>query len=278
MLVVEGDIDPSGLRAVESLIASGVCASADYCQTTESTNTQALSDLRHGLIDQTLLPKCYLTDQQTAGRGRHGRRWMSDRGTLTFSLVLDRAAIDRRRSQLLSIAVGVGIARVIEFEFAPLQAKLKWPNDVHIGGGKVAGVLLENIADSPQQVVVGVGVNVATEPSVEPGQAGFITRSLAQVVGRDVRRYEIFSPLVSGIMEAIVELRDSADELIDELIDEFRNRCLLSGQKISFQQRGKECQGICCGISSSGELMVETDAGTQFVQSGEARLVRVAKD
>ena len=274
MLVVEGDIEPSGLRAVESLIASGVCASADYCQTTESTNTKALSDLRHGRIDQALMPKCYLTDQQTAGRGRHGRRWMSDRGTLTFSLALDRAAIDRRRSQFLSIAVGVGIARVNEFEFAPLQAKLKWPNDVHIGGGKVAGVLSENVADSPQQVVVGVGVNVATEPSVEPGQAGFITRSLAQVVGRDVRRYEIFSPLVSGIMEAIVELRDSADELIDE----FRNRCLLSGQKISFQQRGQECQGICCGISSSGALLVETADGTQFVQSGEAHLVRVAKD
>ena len=144
MLVVDGDVELDGMRAVEGLIAAGFCGSADYCKTTESTNSKALRDVRSGIIEETLLPKCYLADEQTAGRGRHGRSWQSDGGTLTLSLVMARRMSDLRQSQLLPLAVGVGIARFIDFEFAPVQAKLKWPNDVNIAGGKVAGVLLES--------------------------------------------------------------------------------------------------------------------------------------
>ena len=274
MLDVEGDVEQGGLRAVESLIKSGVCASALYSKTIESTNTRALQDVRRGVVDAAMLPRCYLTDQQISGRGRHGRTWLSDVGTLTFSIALARPVIVGGQGQLLSIAVGVGIARWIDFEFAPLQAKLKWPNDVHIGGGKVAGVLLETTAEFPQHVIVGVGLNVASEPLLEPAQSALVCRSLSGVVGRDICRYEIFSALVHGVMEAIHQLSDSADGLVEE----FRRRCLLTGQKIRFQYRAEDQLGTCCGIASTGELLVETRTGIRRVQSGEARLVRVAGD
>lgn len=272
MLVVDGDVELAGVRAVEGLIESGVCGSGDYCKTTPSTNTKALQDVRSRVIQESLLPRCYLTDEQTAGRGRHGRSWQSDGGTLTFSLVVERPVQEVQRSQLLPLAVGLGIARFIDFEFAPLNAKLKWPNDVHIGGGKVAGVLLETRADAPGLTVIGVGLNVSSEPGLEGNAIGITSKSLAQVVGRQLRRYEVLEPLVESILGAVAEARDSPKSVIED----FRVRCLLTGQPISFQHMNRKCVGQGAGISEEGELLVKTAEGTHAVSSGEARLVRVS--
>lgn len=272
MLVVDGDVELAGMRAVEELVANGVLGSADYCKTTNSTNTKALLDIRNGNIEETLLPKCYLADGQTAGRGRHGRSWQSDNGTLTFSLVVNRCVSDLHKTQLLPLAVGLGIARFIDFEFAPLQAKLKWPNDVNLGGGKVAGVLLETSGDSPGMTVVGVGMNVSSEPGLENNSQGISSRSLAQVVGRRINRYDVLLPLVESIVNTIAESQNS----LKSIIDEFRGRCLLTGRQISFQHQNQECFGMCQGISEEGGLLVKTAKGVQPISSGEARLVRLS--
>ena len=274
MLVLDGDVELAGMRALETLIASGVLGSADYCKTTDSTNTRALLDVRSGNIEEALLPKCYLADGQTAGRGRHGRSWQSDLGTLTFSLVMQHALSDLRRAQLIPLAVGLGVARYIDFEYAPLQAKLKWPNDVNLGGGKVAGVLLETSGDAPGMTVIGVGMNVSSEPGLENNAQGISSRSLAQGVGRQLHRYDVLAPLVASIVSTINESQHSPITIIEE----FRTRCLLTGQPISFQCKDQQCLGTCQGISESGALLVMTATGIQTVSSGEARLVRVAKN
>ena len=274
MLVLDGDVELAGMRALETLIASGVLGSADYCKTTDSTNTRALLDVRSGNMQEALLPKCYLADGQTAGRGRHGRSWQSDLGTLTFSLVMQHALSDLRRAQLIPLAVGLGVARYIDFEYAPLQAKLKWPNDVNLGGGKVAGVLLETSGDAPGMTVIGVGMNVSSEPGLENNAQGISSRSLAQVVGRQLHRYDVLAPLVASIVSTINESQHSPITIIEE----FRTRCLLTGQPISFQHKNQQCRGTCQGISESGALLVMTATGIQTISSGEARLVRAAKN
>ncbi len=274
VLVVEGDVELAGLRALENLIANGVIGSADYCKTTESTNSKALQDVRNGNIEETLLSRVYLADWQTAGRGRHGRSWESDGGTLTFSVVVKRCANNVQQTQLLPLAVGLGVARFIDFEYAPLQAKLKWPNDVNLGGGKIAGVLLETSGDSPELTVIGVGVNVSSEPGFENNSLGISSRSLSQVVGRHINRYDVFVQLVESIVNTIAELQLSSGSIADE----FRGRCLLTGQQISFQYKNQECFGMCQGISEQGALLVKTSQGVQTISSGEARLVRFAKE
>jgi len=277
VLVVDGEVDLTGVRAVEGLLESGDCGSVDYCQTTPSTNTRALQDVRNRVIQESLLPRCYLTDEQTAGRGRHGRTWQSDGGTLTFSLVVERPLNDVQQSQLLPLAVGLGIARFIDFEFAPLNAKLKWPNDVNIDGGKVAGVLLETCAEAPGLTVIGVGLNVSSEPGLETNGMqtdglAISSKSLSQVVGRRLCRYEILEPLVESIVGAIADARDSPKSVVAG----FRDRCLLTGQRISFQHLNRECVGHGAGISDDGALLVKTAEGIHSVCSGEARLVRIS--
>ena len=271
MIVVDGDVERGGMRALETLILEGICSSAVYCQQTDSTNSLALHDLRQGNILENQLPKCYLTDDQRAGRGRHGRTWVSSDGTLTFSLVIDRSILNSRQMGLASIAVGVGITRCLEFEYAPLNTRLKWPNDVHIGGGKVAGVLLETASEKPKSVVIGVGINVTDQPNLGVESRGVETRSLNHVVGREVKRYDLLSPLVRHILGATSDLVDRPDCIVEE----FRERCLLRGQRIEFQASGRQQQGDCQGISEHGELIVRTTNGVCSVQSGEASLVRV---
>ena len=269
MLNIHGDVDVGGHRAVEQLIADRVCHAVEYRRQAESTNSLALADLYELRVRDEDCPKLYLVDEQTAGRGRHGRKWQSNSGTLTFSLAIERPRAERAM-KLISLAVGVGVARCLEFEFAPLKGKLKWPNDVLVSGGKVAGILMETIQNAPRHVVVGVGVNINESPDLSDEPNANATRCLAETVGRQLDRYVLLGPIVTSILAAIAELDESADDIVGE----FRTRCLLTGQPITFQDGSDRRHGMCQGITDEGELIVQTDRGVRRLHSGEARLVR----
>ena len=83
-----GDVAPDVRRAIEQLIDDGIIASAVYREVTESTNSDALAELQAGGVDDQLLPRLYLTDRQTAGRGRQGNSWISPADAITLSLVV----------------------------------------------------------------------------------------------------------------------------------------------------------------------------------------------
>jgi BirA family biotin operon repressor/biotin-[acetyl-CoA-carboxylase] ligase len=185
--------------------------------------------------------------------------------------VINRRLQPDRWSKLVSLAVGLGIARSLDFQFAPLEAKLKWPNDVHLGGGKVAGVLIETNQNVAERIVIGVGVNVAVTPDLGDDPAAGQIRSVAQSVGRRVDRYELLAPIVANIQQRLEQL----DKDPNEVVDEFRSKCLLTGHTVSFRDRQGDHEGTCSSINESGELIVETTSGRQILQSGEARLVRL---
>jgi BirA family transcriptional regulator, biotin operon repressor / biotin---[acetyl-CoA-carboxylase] ligase len=128
-----------------------------------STNTALLNACRDGLAQPQLL----VAEVQTAGRGRLGRQWHSWPGaSLTFSLAWpwDGATLDG-----LSLAVGCALAQALDP--AGEAIRLKWPNDLLLGGAKLGGILIETVTQgaAAQAVVVGVGLNVKV-PAVSPGQ------------------------------------------------------------------------------------------------------------
>jgi biotin-(acetyl-CoA carboxylase) ligase len=114
-------------------------------------------------------------------------------------------------------------------------------------------------------------MNVGNTPDLGPDESADSVRSVAQVVGRQVNRYELLHGVVVNIMRAIAELDDFANDLLAE----FRARCLLTAQQVRFHSGGRLCEGRCTGISEDGELLVETDSGPQRLHSGEANLVRM---
>lgn len=271
---IERGVDPKGRLVVEQLLREHTCNAVDYRQSTESTNTLALQDLACRDSSYPPTPKLFLADQQTAGRGRHGRRWVSSDATLTFSLIEQRSAEQRsteqRSAPLTPLAVGLGIARFVEFAFAPVQVRLKWPNDVHVGGGKVAGILMETSSTRPDRLVIGVGINVGRAPRLDSSSETDAARGLAQVLGRSLERYDLLYGLVTHVLQSI---RDTGIDA-EQTLDEFRKRCLLSGQQVSFHSGGRPCEGRCHGISNQGALIVETEHGVQHLHSGEANLIR----
>ncbi|MFK8114181.1 MAG: biotin--[acetyl-CoA-carboxylase] ligase [Rubripirellula sp.] len=271
---IDPGVDDAGRRAVEELMSDATVASVQYLASTDSTNTLALSEIRQGgspASELAELPRLYLTDRQTAGRGRHGRTWVSDQSTLTFTLVIDPSpGLDTEKvAKVLSVAVGVGVARAIEFVLAPLQTQLKWPTDVYAGGGKVAGILLETSPSAAKLVVVGVGVNISAAPDLSAEANPNPVCSLTQASGRLMARYDLLPTMVREILAAV----SSSSQ---EVIDEFRRRCLLSGQTIQYQLGEATSEAKCLGISDAGELIVESDQGQRVLRSGEASLVRRA--
>src|SRR6056297_4283672 len=117
MEVIQCDpsVDPHGWSAVHALVDDHICRSVRYCRQMTSTNSVAMSDLQRdeAFLSEDWLPRLYLADQQTMGRGRRGRRWISSEETLTFSLVVNAAAF-KHAASLLSLATGVGVAQAIE--------------------------------------------------------------------------------------------------------------------------------------------------------------------
>jgi BirA family transcriptional regulator, biotin operon repressor / biotin---[acetyl-CoA-carboxylase] ligase len=266
MLVqIDSDVDVSGKRAVETLLALNMIQSVRYVATTASTNSMALADLQANALGP--LPQLYLTDCQTAGRGRHGRQWISDDSTLTFSLVIEPAQLagTEQIPKALSLLVGVAVARAIEFATAPLQTKLKWPNDVYAGGGKVAGVLLETNQYAAHKVVIGIGVNVRQSPCLTDLDAAPIC-SIAEASKKLMERYDLLPMIVAQVLEAVSEPADA--------VRDFRQRCMLSGQVIRYRIGDHEFEANCQGISDAGELIVETNDGSRRLSSGEVKLVR----
>jgi len=285
MEVIECDrqVDSHGWAAVQTLLAEQICRSVHYDRQMTSTNSVAMSDLQRIDISRHdgLLPRLYLADQQTAGRGRLGRGWISNDETLTFSLLVNAAAL-QDAAPLLSMAAGVGVAQAIEHVCPPFHIKLKWPNDVYLSGGKVAGLLVEGSQRNVDVRVIGIGINVGWSPSLDTvspaGDSGCQTLSyqpspatnLATVVGRPLSRYDFLEPVVRSVLEVIDVLPRSRKELLDE----FRSRCLLTNQPIRLASHTQTTFGTCRGVNDSGELMVENETGKHAFHSGEVQTVR----
>ena len=134
----------------------------------------------------------------------------------------------------------------------------------------MAGILMETASGCPHGMVIGVGINVGRAPQLELNPETQSPRGLSDVLGRRVHRYELLAGMVTSILQAMEEtLLDS-----EGVIQDFRNRCLLSGQRVRFVGGSIPCEGICLGVADDGALMVETDSGTRQLHSGEATLVR----
>ena len=260
---IVGTVDPVGRAAVAELMADQTIKSVWYGNSIESTNSLALEQL--ATEPNLPLPRLVLADQQTSGRGRRGRSWLSSEQTLTLSLVIDQQP-DAETISRLSLAIGVGVARFIEFEFAPVLARLKWPNDVYVSGGKVAGVLLETHGTIENRIVIGIGLNVGAPPTVDNATLPAPICSLTDATGRILNRYDCLASLVYQVLAATQEL--------DEVVDEYRSRCMLTGQTIRFQRDGTDQMGQCLGVDSAGELIVQIHNETTQLRSGEVQMIR----
>ena len=215
-----------------------------------------------------------VTEEQTAGRGRLGRVWETPPGrAILLSLVLRPPA--GRPAPQISIAAGLAVARVVERAVrgglagagpgattgpgVPPEVRLKWPNDVMLGGRKVCGILAE-ARDSV--VILGIGLNVNQEAGEFPPTPHWPPTSLRLATGREHER----SPLLA---ELLAELEAAYDAWcaggLAALHEELVARDFLAGRDVLVD--GAPARAL--GIDASGALAVEVAGKRRLVESGE---------
>jgi BirA family biotin operon repressor/biotin-[acetyl-CoA-carboxylase] ligase len=232
---------------------------------TGSTNADLLAEARSGAGEGLVL----VAEEQTAGRGRMGRRWISaPRSALTFSVLLRPAGVPAALLGWLPLLAGVAIASALR-ETAGVDASLKWPNDVIAGGAKLAGILAERWGDA---IVLGTGINVfqrrdelpvptATSLLLAAPMAGVDTRErlLTAVLGELARRYRGWldqpqpgDPDGCGLREEYLRRSGTVGEAVT---------VLLPG--------GQDLTGTAVGIDAAGRLEMRTPAGLVQVSAGD---------
>ena len=215
---------------------------------TDSTNERAKELAAAGAPGGTLVT----ADEQTAGRGRQGRVWTAPaRSALLLSLVL--RDLDERHA-LLPLAAAVAVCDAV-----PVDASIKWPNDVWIDGRKLAGILVEG---RPQEgwAVLGVGLNVTTESF--PGDIADTATSLG-LAGVSATPESVLAELLPALSRRL-----AAPD--DEVLSAWRARDALKGDRV----RWSDGEGVADGIDDSGELLVQTANGHVTLDAGEVHLVR----
>ncbi len=218
--------------------------------------------------------KAVFAEQQTSGRGRHGRQWISPfGGNLYFSILYQFNTIANDMTGL-SLAVGVAIVELLRKKGVE-SAKLKWPNDILINGRKLCGILLEMHGEShgPYVIVIGVGLNI-NMPDNEAAKIDQPWTALNQVCDIGLSRNELAAELLISIMSALKEFELNG-------LETFRERWLqwdcYMDSEVSLQLGDREITGIARGIDQQGALLIEQSgqkAANQLQRfySGEIKL------
>ncbi len=251
---------------VAPLVSSSFWVRFEGAAETGSTNDDARVLARAGAPEGTVV----LAGMQSAGRGRLGRTWASPEGGAYLSLVL-RPPLSPAQVAPLSLAIGLGVARALRG--LGTEAMLKWPNDVVLPDGKVAGILLEMSAeaDSVEWVVAGIGLNVvrpedSSHLSMDP------TASPSFVADRvDVTRRQVAAAVLDGVAE-IYERFTAAG--FASLADEWNGLDSLRGQDVVVRDaQGRVlASGRAEGVDDEGRLRVISADGVVPVPSGEVTL------
>ena len=202
-------------------------------------------------------------DEQTAGRGRQGRRWQAPpKSALLASFVLRTAAPP---AGTLSLAVALAVAETAELAVPGLAARVKWPNDVLADGRKLAGILIESRA-LEGWTVVGIGINVHTEEHQFPPELAATATSLAI----EARRAGTPSPTIESVLETLCTTlaRWTSEDGQAEVAAAWPRRDALAGRRVSWDGGS----GTARGVDREGRLIVETARGTVALAAGEVHL------
>lgn len=242
--------------------------------TIDSTNTEALKQARLG-VDEGF---CVVARQQTAGRGRYGRVWVSEKDAgLYFSIVL-RPQIEPEFLPLITLMAGVAVHETLKH--LGISADIKWVNDILVNEKKISGILAEAAeTEDGLAVVVGIGINVlASNYSPEIAQtATSIENETASANLPDPANEHLLSTLIANIDRFYSAL--SANDGPLTVIDEWSRRSsYFKGKEVRVNLHDEIFTGVTDGLQESGALRLILPDGTiRIIHSGDVGRVRAHK-
>ena len=237
-------------------------------QTLDSTNAEALRCVGRGEV----APFIVLAEQQSAGRGRRGRKWVSPFAeNIYYSLVL-RIEGGMRQLEGLSLVVGLAVLNALR-DIGTINAGLKWPNDVLVGSKKIAGILLELVGDPADvcHVVLGIGINVNMKSAEEVDQAW---TSIRLETGRSINRNEFIVILNNRLHQYLQQHEVQGFSVMQS---EWEENHLWQGRDVSLIAGTHKVDGKVLGIDRQGALRIDV-AGSEKVFSGGELSLRLRHD
>ena len=234
----------------------------------DSTNAEALREISGG----AQAPFVILAEQQSAGRGRRGRKWISPFAeNIYYSLVL-RIDGGMRQLEGLSLIVGLAVLSSLR-EFGSCDAGLKWPNDVLVGNKKIAGNLLELVGDPADvcHVVIGIGINVNMMVASDVDQSWTSVRLEA---GQAINRNELIVALGRNLQGYLIRHEAEGFAAIQA---EWESNHLWQGREVTLIAGTHTVDGVVAGVDQQGALRLNV-AGQEKVFSGGELSLRLRHD
>lgn len=235
-------------------------------QETDSTNARAHELGEAGAVEGTVV----IADQQSAGKGRLGRRWTSPGGVNLYASVLLRPQLPPRCAPQLTFVSAVAVARAVA-AISGLPAVVKWPNDVLLGGRKVAGLLNEMSAETERihYVILGIGVNLNMSAEQFPIDLRYPATSVATETGAAVSRLA-FTRMLLRQLDQLYQLY--LDQGIEPILKLWQALFPLQGGRASVDLQGTLLCGRVEGLDADGALLLRLDDGRlERILAGDVR-------
>jgi BirA family biotin operon repressor/biotin-[acetyl-CoA-carboxylase] ligase len=236
----------------------------DRCDVVTSTNDVAAHLAEQGVPEGRVV----VAEAQSAGRGRHGRAWASPPGAGLYVSAVLRPRPDVVR--LVTIAAGVAIAEGIQAATG-LDPSLKWPNDVFVGGRKLAGILAEagSAPGGVQHIVLGFGINVL--PAAFPPDVASRATSLEGELGRSIDRNLLLAACLDRLAVRYADLREGR---MPQVLDAWRLRAApMLRRRVECDVGDARTSGVAETVDDTGALLVRTDSGIVRIISGDVRWI-----
>jgi len=237
-------------------------------RTTKSTNDIASQLADDGASEGTIVT----AEEQTKGRGRLGRTWHSPPGSGIYVSIVLRPSFKPEEAPGISLMTALALADAIT-ALGVHDVRIKWPNDILIGGKKVAGILTELSADRGRinHLVVGVGINVNQKVEDFPDEIRGTATSLRRVLKHKVCRVELLGKFLAFFeKEYALYCKDRLKKSHKRLVA----YSSLIGQPVSVQSGRTVISGVARDIDATGALVLQTENGVVTVNAGEVTVVK----
>ena len=233
----------------------------------DSTNRVARELAAQGAPEGTVV----LAREQTLGRGRLSRRFLSARDGGVYMSVILRPALSADQATLFTAMSAVAVCRALE-KIAPVRAGVKWVNDVYLGAKKVCGILCEAglTADSGRMdyIVAGIGINTGLQTF--PDELKDVATTVANETGTDPGP----SLAAAETLNALAALYAPFDPA--SFMPEYRARSIVVGKRVTVFRGGEQFEAVAERVDDDGSLWVRSEAGLTALRSGEIS-VRISK-
>jgi|SRR5580658_847694 BirA family biotin operon repressor/biotin-[acetyl-CoA-carboxylase] ligase len=261
---------PAG-PAEEATAAGPTFADVQRLAVVDSTNRIVADAAQAGAAEGLVV----VADEQTAGRGRLGRRWTAPHGSALLCSMLFRPSLAPDHLHLLTLAVCLA-ARAACASVTGVDAAVKWPNDLVVGDRKLAGVLGETVPGPSPAVVVGIGVNLswpaakapaAAEGDDELAELSAVATSLRRESGADVDRDALLEALLVQVDERYRATRSPGGRAA--LVSDYRAACSTIGRRVRVELAVATFEGTAVDVGEDGRLLVRHDEGVRQVEAGD---------